>query len=99
MYTFFFFFGHTVCGILVLQPRIRPSPPTMEAWSLNHWTAREVQANTSILAHSRFAVNACWVEYIAYLSLIILKINLKKLVYFDHDDANMLPVALLSLSG
>ena len=37
------FFGHTkACGILVLQPGIKPMPPVLEAWSLNHWTTREV---------------------------------------------------------
>ena len=30
------------CGILVPQPGIRPTPPVMEAWNLNNWTAREV---------------------------------------------------------
>ena len=30
------------CGILVPPPRIEPMPPVLEAWSLNHWTAREV---------------------------------------------------------
>ena len=30
------------CGILVSQPGIKPVPPALEAWSLNHWTAREV---------------------------------------------------------
>ena len=30
-----------VCGILVPQPGMEPVPPTMEAWSLNHWTVRE----------------------------------------------------------
>ena len=28
-------------GILVLRPGIEPAPPAVEAWSLNHWTARE----------------------------------------------------------
>ena len=28
--------------ILVPQPGIEPMPPEVEAWSLNHWTAREV---------------------------------------------------------
>ena len=37
--------GHAqvVCGILVPRPGIEPVPPVVEAWSLNHWTAREVQ--------------------------------------------------------
>jgi len=29
-------------GILVLQPRIEPTPPTVKGWSLNHWNTREV---------------------------------------------------------
>ena len=29
------------CGILVPQPGIEPTPPALEVWSLNHWTARE----------------------------------------------------------
>ena len=27
---------------LVPLPGIKPPPPTAEAWSLNHWTAREL---------------------------------------------------------
>jgi len=30
------------CGILVSQPGIEPSPPVVEAQSLNHLTAKEV---------------------------------------------------------
>ena len=32
----------TACGILVSWPRIEPAPLALEAWSLNHWTTREV---------------------------------------------------------
>ena len=32
-------------GILVPQPGIEPMPPVVEAWGLNHWTAREVPAH------------------------------------------------------
>ena len=35
----FFAFPH---GILVPWPGINPTSPALEAWSLNHWTAREV---------------------------------------------------------
>ena len=31
-----------VCGILVPRPGIELMPSAMEAWSLNHWTTREV---------------------------------------------------------
>ena len=40
--SFFFFFGHVACGILVPQPGMEPVPPAVEAHSLNHWTGREV---------------------------------------------------------
>ena len=35
----FVFFGCTACGILVPQPGIKPTPPSVEAQSLNHWTS------------------------------------------------------------
>ena len=31
------------CGTLVLWPRMEPTPPAMEVWSLSHWTAKEAQ--------------------------------------------------------
>ena len=30
------------CGILFPQPGMEPASPAAEAWSLNHWTAKEV---------------------------------------------------------
>ena len=42
LHIYFFFFLATLCGILVPQPGIEPVPPAVEAWSLNHWTTREV---------------------------------------------------------
>ena len=30
------------CGILVPRPGIELAPPALGAWSLSHWTAREV---------------------------------------------------------
>ena len=47
-FEFFFycvFWLHCVaCGILIPW-RIKPMPPEVEAWSLNHWTTREVPTN------------------------------------------------------
>ena len=37
-----FSFLATPCSILVPQPEMEPMPPEVEAWSLKHWTAREV---------------------------------------------------------
>ena len=42
IYTYFFWLRPVACGILVPQPGTEPMPPAVEAWSLNHWTAREV---------------------------------------------------------
>ena len=43
---FFFWPLCHVCRILVFQPGIEPVPPAVEAWSLNHCTAREVPRNS-----------------------------------------------------
>ena len=43
----FLFLCHPACGILVPQPEIGPVPLAVEAWSLNHWTTREVPASAS----------------------------------------------------
>ena len=40
---FFFFVHHTARKILATGPGIEPTPPGVEAQSLNHWTTREVQ--------------------------------------------------------
>ena len=51
---FHLFIGHTTeaCEILVPWPGIQPVTPAVEARSLNHWTAREVQARPFLLQHT-----------------------------------------------
>ena len=39
---------HMARGILVAQPRMEPTSPAMEAWSLNHWTTRTSPCNGSM---------------------------------------------------
>ena len=40
---FFFLCPHNLAwGILLPQPVIEPTPPTAEAWTVNHWTSREI---------------------------------------------------------
>ena len=48
-YVHFFFTSvcHMACGILVLQPGVKPMPPAVEAWSFNPWTTREVPESMS----------------------------------------------------
>ena len=45
---FFFFLAMPCSGILVPRPGIKPTPPALEAWSLNHWTAREAPIYPSL---------------------------------------------------
>ena len=33
---------HWACRILAPHPGIKPTPPALEAWHLNHWTTKEV---------------------------------------------------------
>ena len=33
------------CRIVIPGSVIKPMPPTVEEWNLNHWTAREVPEN------------------------------------------------------
>ena len=46
----FFFFLAASCGMwdLVPRPGIEPIPPSLGAWSLNHWTAKEVPPSTCL---------------------------------------------------
>ena len=41
-FIFCWFCGFKACGILASPPGIEPEPPALEAWSPNHWAAREV---------------------------------------------------------
>ena len=40
--SFLFGLWQVACRILVPRPRMEPMLPAVEAWSLNHWTVREV---------------------------------------------------------
>ena len=51
---FFLFFGHVVCGMLVLWPGVKPKHPAVEARSPCHRTAREFPS------HSFFFFNFLW---------------------------------------
>ena len=57
------------CGSLLSQPGIEPTPPALEARSLNHWTAREVQ---NLVLNTRSVLSK------AYVLLLILKFLILK---------------------
>ena len=41
-FVYFLLFGHLACEILAPRPGTEPIPLAVEAWSVNHQTAREV---------------------------------------------------------
>ena len=46
MFLFFFLMPHAACGILILQPGIKPVvPPALTAGNVNQQTAREARTN------------------------------------------------------
>ena len=49
----------TACGILVPPPRIEPRPPALGAWSLNHWTTREVPPCSCLSASLILGAELC----------------------------------------
>ena len=69
---FFFWLHHAACGILVPPPGIEPVPPAVEAWSLNHWTAREVPGQGSFYVNSfpnpTLSMGYRWVGWQSYLN-------------------------------
>ena len=48
----------SACGILVPRPGIEPTPPAVEAWNLNHWTAREVPLKRFINKEDRSQISS-----------------------------------------
>ena len=42
VFVFVFLLNCPVCRILAPQPRIKPLPSVLGAWSLNHWTTKEI---------------------------------------------------------
>ena len=60
-----FWLCYAACGILVLQPGIKSTPPALRTRRLNHWTIREVPGfaalnKTNQPVQSRFLVHRTW---------------------------------------
>ena len=51
---------HTACGILHPQPWIEPMPPAVGAWSLNHWTTREVPKLDFVVSEAPVSVGCSY---------------------------------------
>ena len=56
---FFFFSGHSMRHGDLPQPGIKPMPPAVEAWSLNHWTTREVPTLVNFCVFGNIHTNGC----------------------------------------
>ena len=55
---YYYYFGlcPTACGILAPWPRIKPTPPALEAWSLTHWTTRGVSQKLILTCSQEWTV-------------------------------------------
>ena len=54
LFLLFIWLRCAACGTLVPQPGVKPVPPAVEAWSLNHWTTREVPEHYFFICFSTF---------------------------------------------
>ena len=78
------FWSHYVaCRIIVPRPGIEPTPLEVEAWSLNHWTDREVPTILSV--PSSHPILSLYSTY-HYLKLGHLLIFLTGLEYKLHEN-------------
>ena len=86
-------------GILVPQPGIEPVPAAVKAWSLNHWTTREVlngtfkEFLTSLIYKSLF----WWIEpLVSYLKTFCPNYEVFSYVFFCKFYLSHLGVWLIS---
>ena len=96
---FFFFWPHlAACRILVPWPGMEPTPPAVEAWNLNHWTAREVPtvgfwtSFFSCLSHI-FHIHEIGGEAVGDFVSIFLK------YFFDYVSTSSLQGLILGIVG
>ena len=54
----FIWLCYTACGIIVPLSGIEPTSPSVEEWSLNHWTTREVPKMFSL--PQKETLNSCY---------------------------------------
>ena len=61
---YYYYFSQAECGILVPWSGIKPVPSALEALSLNHWTAREVQYLASWEGGFASTAKCFWVPHL-----------------------------------
>ena len=68
----FLFWPHpTACGILVPQPGTEPTPTSLDGWSLNHWTIREVPHILIYVNGTLFSFAVCSLPNCIQLTLVL----------------------------
>ena len=55
-----FSFGHAKwhAGPQFPEPGIEPMPPTVEAWSPNHWTSKEIPLSFTLLTNFSYSIQS-----------------------------------------
>ena len=81
VYLFIYWPRQTACGISVLQPGIKPMLHTLEAQSLNHWTAREVP-------HC-FLFNVTLLFFVIFLFLFFQENEVQFTIQFIHEHSDL----------
>ena len=69
LFIYFFWPGHAACGTSVPLTRDWACAPTVEAWSLNHWAAREVPLDVFIVSIFLHFLNSVFLSLSVNLSL------------------------------
>ena len=88
------------CRILVPRPATKPTPPAVEAWSLNNWTTREVPLSTiwgrtgfNVFVHQPafiifVALYLCVLKVLDHWSLLLNSEAVKLLSTYTLDNSN-----------
>ena len=85
------------CRTLAPQPGVKPGPPALEAWSLNHWTVRDVPGDDSLgsviiillMLVITGARNISFIQPIFYIHHFLDCLKTKRLSYFFKSLTSM----------
>ena len=72
---------HTACAILVSRPGIKPVLSAVEAWSVNHWTAREGHGNNKNTPSLLVTSASCSAAFHSLLNLYFQRVSQETLMH------------------
>ena len=88
-FIFIFWLHCAACGILALQPGIKPLPMAVKVWHPNHWTTREFPTTFKGLEHPWILENSIRrQEYSGCILFLFLTSNSDQPRFFRNHDPN-----------